>query len=105
MKTPTTQTEFKKLKSTPGMWVIFIVFLGILVGISILFLNHAFNLMTEDALPTRVFTVENDVVSIKLPNHWEMSSTSTSKQITLSLYFTRLISTFMVASLAQHSKH
>ena len=83
MKTPTTQTEFKKLKSTPGMWVIFIVFLGILVGISILFLNHAFNLMTEDALPTRVFTVENDVVSIKLPNHWGMSSTSTSKQITL----------------------
>ena len=79
----TQKTEFKRLRSTPGMWVIFVVFLSALVAISIFFWNRLFHMLAEDAIPTRVFTIEDDVISLKLPDDWEMVSTSTKKQITL----------------------
>lgn len=76
------KTEFKRLRSTPGMWIIFIVFLSMLVAVSIFFWNRLFNMLAEDSMPTRVFTIEDDVMSLKLPDNWEMSSSSTEKQTT-----------------------
>ena len=76
------KTEFKRLKSTPGMWAIFIIFLLIISGISIFFWSRFFYMLSEDAIPTKVFTVENDVVSIKLPDGWDISESSNNKQIT-----------------------
>lgn len=77
------QTEqYERLKSTPGMWVIFFVFLSILVSISIFFLNKIVVGLSEDAIPIKVFTVGDDVISLQLPDDWELSSTTDNQQIT-----------------------
>lgn len=76
------KTEFKRLKSTPGMWALFIVFLFVISGISILLWDRFFYMLSENSIPTRVFTVENDVVSLKLPDGWDISESSNQKQIT-----------------------
>lgn len=73
--------NYQKLKSTPGMWVLYFVYLAILVSVTI----FAFNYIVEDSqglrLPTKVFTVENDVVSIKLPENWYITDAETTKAI------------------------
>lgn len=75
-------SEYKRLKSTPGMWIIFFAFLALLVGISIFFTHTLFLRMSGETLPTQVFTVEDDVVSLKLPTDWSLSKTSTMKAVT-----------------------
>lgn len=75
-------TEYKRLKSTPGMWIIFFAFLALIVSISIFCTHTLLQRMSGDILPTQVFTVENDVVSLKLPNDWNMSSSSSTNSIT-----------------------
>jgi hypothetical protein len=63
------------------MWVLYFVYLAILVSVTI----FAFNYIVEDSqglrLPTKVFTVENDVVSIKLPEKWYITYAETTKAI------------------------
>lgn len=76
------KTEFKRLKSTPGMWALFIVFLFVISGISILLWDRFFYMLSENSIPTKVFTVENDVISLKLPDGWDISESSSQKQIT-----------------------
>lgn len=76
------KTEFKRLKSTPGMWVLFVVFLFVASGISIFLWNKFFYMLSENSIPTKVFTVENDVISLKLPDGWDISESSSQKQIT-----------------------
>jgi hypothetical protein len=63
------------------MWVLYFVYLAILVSVTI----FAFNYIVEDSqgvrLPTKVFTVEKDVVSIKLPENWTLTDAETTKSI------------------------
>ena len=74
--------EYKRLKSTPGMWIIFAVLLSITVACSILIINSWILENSGESLPTKVFTVEEDVVSLKLPDDWMLLSSSTKKSIT-----------------------
>ncbi len=74
--------EYKRLKSTPGMWIIFLAFLAVLVTISILCTNALLSRMAGDTLPTQVFTIDSDVVSIKIPDDWTLSDTSSTKSVT-----------------------
>ena len=80
------QYEYKRLKSTPGMWILYFIFLGILLTISILGINRFIQLASGDSLPTKVFTLDNgkysDVVSLKLPEDWIQSSDSSDKALT-----------------------
>lgn len=73
--------NYQKLKSTPGMWVLYFIYLALLVSITI----FAFNYLVEDSqggrLPTKVFAVEKDVVSIKLPDNWQITDAETTKSI------------------------
>ena len=75
-------TEYKRLKSTPGMWIIFLAFLALIVSISIFCTHTLLQRMSGDVLPTQVFTVESDVISLKLPSDWGMSTSSSSKSVT-----------------------
>ena len=74
--------EYKKLKSTPGMWIVYFVFLAILVTISVVGTNMLLNKMTGDALSTKVFTVGKDAISIKIPDNWSLQTTSTTDAVT-----------------------
>lgn len=80
------QYEYKRLKSTPGMWILYFVFLGILLSISIIGINKFISLASGDSLPTKVFTIDNgkysDVVSLKIPDDWLQSSESDSNALT-----------------------
>jgi hypothetical protein len=70
--------NYQKLKSTPGMWVLYFLYLAILVGVTIFAFNIIATQSSGDRLPTKVFTVEKDVISLKLPEDWyaeEMVST------------------------------
>jgi hypothetical protein len=75
-------TEYKKLKSTPGMWVIYFVCLGVMVGMSILAINLTLQKMAGSVLSTQVFTIQKDVVSIKLPDDWAIKGDSDTNAIT-----------------------
>ena len=75
-------SEYKKLKSTPGMWIIYFVFLAIIVTISIVCTNALLMQMAGDSLPTRVFTVGEDAISIKIPDNWTLQDTSTTDAVT-----------------------
>jgi hypothetical protein len=74
--------EFKKLKSTPGMWIIYFIYLALIVALSIYCCEKIIATYTGELLPTKVFTVENDVVSLKLPDDWSLQSSSSEDGIT-----------------------
>ena len=74
--------EYKRLKSTPGMWIIFFAYLALIVGISIFGTHTLLMRMSGDSLPTQVFTVDDDVVSLKLPSDWSLQASSTTNSIT-----------------------
>lgn len=73
---------FTPLRSTPRMWLIFILFLALTSGITIFGLSHFFEMLGEDALATKVFTVEDDKVSLKLPDDWSIDDSSNGNYIT-----------------------
>ena len=75
-------SEYKRLKSTPGMWIIFFAFLALIVGISIFFTHTLVLRLSGETMPTQVFTIEDDVVSLKLPSDWSLSTSSTEKAVT-----------------------
>ena len=77
-------SEYKKLKSTPGMWIIYFVFLAIIVGISIWGTMTFLYQLSGDILPTKVFTIDKDVVSLRLPDDWSINEESTLNAITWS---------------------
>lgn len=62
--------RYKYDKNTPGMWIIFIVLLIISVTLTIVMFNAILFRVGGETLPTRVFTVGKNVVSLKLPNDW-----------------------------------
>lgn len=72
----------KTVKSKPGMWIIYFVVLGLLVWISILGINRCLEYMSEDSLPTHVYTIEDDVISLRLPDTWTVTSGTKSGSIT-----------------------
>ena len=74
--------EYKRLKSTPGMWIIYFAFLGVLLAISIIGINTFINQASGDLLSTKVYTIEDDVISIKMPDNWTLSSNSDLDAIT-----------------------
>lgn len=74
--------EFTRLRSTPRMWIVFFIYLAIVSGITIACLSHLFNIWSEDTLPTKVFTVEDDVISLKIPDDWTITSDSDGNQVT-----------------------
>ena len=74
--------EFTRLRSTPRMWLVFFIYLAIVSGITIACLSHLFNIWSEDTLPTKVFTVEDDVISLKIPDDWTITSDSDGNQVT-----------------------
>ena len=75
-------SEYKRLKSTPGMWIIFFAYLLLLVGISIWGTHTLLLKMSGDLIPTQVFTIEDDVVSLKLPDDWSLLSSSSTNSVT-----------------------
>ena len=74
--------EYKRLKSTPGMWIIYFAFLGVLLAISIIGINTFINQASGDLLATKVYTIEDDVISIKMPDNWTLSNNSDLDAIT-----------------------
>ena len=62
--------RYKYDRNTPGMWIIFIVLLAASVGLTILMFNAVLFRAAGETLPTRVFTVGSNVVSLKIPNDW-----------------------------------
>ena len=74
-------SDYKRLKSTPGMWVLYFVYLAILVAITIIAFNFIVSHNNGDRLPTKVFTVEKDVVSLKLPETWYAEDIESTKSI------------------------
>ena len=68
-----------RLKSTFGMWIVFFVFLSILLSISIYFIHNAIIGSANDTLPTNVYTIGEDVFSMKTPNGWSIYESSTTK--------------------------
>ena len=74
--------EFVPLKSTPRMWIIFIVYTLLISGITIWGITKLFDTWAEDSLATKVFTIEDDVVSLKLPDDWNIEKESDGNLIT-----------------------
>ena len=74
--------SFTPLRSTPRMWLVFLLFLGITAGITIFGLSRFFDMLGEDALATKVFTVEDDKISLKLPDDWHIDESSDGNYIT-----------------------
>ncbi len=72
---------YERIKTTPGMWIIFCLFLALSVGLTIFLTNQFLLRASGDILATKVFTVEDDVVSIKLPDDWDIASTDSVKAI------------------------
>ena len=62
--------KYKYDKNTPGMWIIFIVLLVVSVGLTIVMFNAILFRNAGETLPTRVFTVGTNVVSLKIPDDW-----------------------------------
>jgi hypothetical protein len=82
METTNKTFEYKRLKSTPGMWIIYFAFLGVLLAISIIGINTFIKQSSGDLLATKVYTIGEDVVSIKMPDNWTLSSSSDTDAIT-----------------------
>jgi hypothetical protein len=72
---------YEKLKSTPGMWIIFVLFLAVSVGLTIFLTNQFLYRAGGEILSTKVFTIDQDVVSIKLPDDWDLDVTESTKSI------------------------
>jgi hypothetical protein len=69
-------------KSSPGMWILFFVTLAITVGVTIYVINTLISAASGTLLPTKVFTIDDDVVSIQLPEDWVVNKDSSKKAIT-----------------------
>lgn len=80
-KTTTATQPYKRLETTPGMWIIFVLFLALTVGLTIFLTNQFLYRASGDLLATKVFTIENDVVSLKLPDDWKMDTTESTNAI------------------------
>lgn len=65
-----------RLKSTIGMWIVFFLFLAILLSISIAGINSFISINSNDSLATNVYTIGDDVFSMKVPETWTMDSSS-----------------------------
>ena len=72
---------YERIKTTPGMWIIFIIVLAFFVGLTIFLTNQLLLRASGDILATKVFTIEDDVVSIKLPDNWNITSTDSINAI------------------------
>lgn len=84
MTTQTTDKDVKpyeRIKTTPGMWIVFVLFLALSVGLTIFLTNQLLLRASGDLLATKVFTIEDDVVSIKLPDNWDITSTDSVNAI------------------------
>ena len=95
-----------RLRSTPGMWILFFIFLSIIVAISIYGVNTLLDTWSGKSLPTRVFTIEEDVISLKLPENWNMTSNTTDDGITFTAstgYETLSIAKMPYSSITQAS--
>ena len=63
------------------MWVLYFIYLAILVSITIVGFNFIISQNNGSRLPTKVFTVEKDVISLKLPEDWYADDLESVKAI------------------------
>lgn len=75
------EKPYQRIKTTPGMWIVFVLFLAFTVGLTIFLTNQFLYRASGQILATKVFTVENDVVSLKLPDNWKMDNTESVNAI------------------------
>ena len=75
------EKPYERIKTTPGMWIVFVLFLALTVGLTIFLTNQFLYRASGQILATKVFTVENDVVSLKLPNDWDITDTESVNAI------------------------
>ena len=78
------KTQSDRLRSTPGMWILFCIILIAALALSILCIELILQKATGKTLPTRIFTSGNHVVSIKLPNNWVMVDSESESDIVIS---------------------
>ena len=74
--------DYKQKLNSPGMWILFCISLAICVTLTIIVLNTFLLKMSGDIMPTKVFTVNKDVVSLKLPDDWIFKTSDTGKSLT-----------------------